>query len=864
MPAGHTGSDEARQMHGRHLAWGLASRSISEIMHRPTLRFLSGELEEKLMCARWGEITSLPCTPVLFLLLPLSIAKMAVGTRPAFVQALLGASILIALLHITRHLIRVTPSSAASSKQIIDAAWRTQYLALAVILTMMTVQTVLVEPAPPMTSFSLDPVASAAFVLIGVITCHVMHCATALKLVVAVGPVVAHTITPIWGIGRWNEAKLMATAGVLGTATGYALEVMLRKTFYEECMKAQMAAANAKADARLNHVIKGLCGGGSAILRTIVPSLQQGGDQRAARLVNDVLEMLSQVAGWCHKRQFFVQLESSTYTTQRAPFAIGQMALDLVGNVGTVCAQPSTVSVDAIVLRLLLEEGLSNARKYRRAGTPVMIKLHLQHSPSNGDGAPDAMGSSGAEGKEEEEEGWLHMEMISVNHEQVPRMTVEECTRVLQPETKGRGIMSTTSDGLGLDTAAAAARAAGGCVWLSTHLNNANQACTVLHAMLPASEAEMEQAEDWSSFAKRHAHPDVADTEWFIDSKASSFAMDGGSSSVGRMFPMATSSETCGATGPDREGGGDGRDMVPSSVLAEALGCKPKLAPKPKPRTHGEGAGDGRDMAPEASGLDGEWAGDGRDMAPEASGLDGEWAGDGRDMAPEASGPDGEEAGDGRAIETPNSILAPEGTLKPAPKPRKQLVCFGLDDDALLRATHEIMFEAFLDADLSQSCSLGANEREVESFVDVALGRRYPDGTQRAEKGCGCLRSHLTEVASFSSSQHALFTARPVDASRPFPTPFGWVALRAIVCPVMLAPSNQLASPTPIDLLIVPYPSPLMFCLQGRSRLCCSGPEPQLSHQERQRDRLPGHRCRSPAPGGGLRGNSLHHDCFEQ
>ena len=58
---------------------------------------------------------------------------------------------------------------------------------------------------------------------------------------------------------------------------------------------------------------------------------------------------------------------------------------------------------------------------------------------------------------------------------------------------------------------------------------------------------------------------------------------------------------------------------------------------------------------------------------------------------------------------------------------KRRLKCVGIDDDALCRAMQSMMFEVFLDADMTASVSLGAGEAEVEHFLDVAMGRRGID-----------------------------------------------------------------------------------------------------------------------------------------
>eukprot|EP00965_Chrysotila_dentata_P212175 6186872-Pleurochrysis_carterae.AAC.4 len=54
---------------------------------------------------------------------------------------------------------------------------------------------------------------------------------------------------------------------------------------------------------------------------------------------------------------------------------------------------------------------------------------------------------------------------------------------------------------------------------------------------------------------------------------------------------------------------------------------------------------------------------------------------------------------------------------------RPPLVCIGLDDQAMCRLLHELIFETFLDADPERSGSIGETREEIEAFVEVVMGK---------------------------------------------------------------------------------------------------------------------------------------------
>ena len=199
-------------------------------------------------------------------------------------------------------------------------------------------------------------------------------------------------------------------------------------------------------------------------------------EDRAASAVAQVSALLSaprelyaQAETWCHTRELFLQLEQGIYMSRKVQCATRSLLARLLGNDGTVevATGSETVRADTSVLSLTLEEGLSNARKYRRPGMPIALHAALED------------GLAGAEST-------LHVRLTSVNRDGVPRLSEADCKRVFEPGYKAHSTTSASSDGKGLDTAAVAATAAHGKVWMTTHADGEEAVCTVFHVALPA------------------------------------------------------------------------------------------------------------------------------------------------------------------------------------------------------------------------------------------------------------------------------------------------------------------------------------------------------------------------------------------
>ena len=139
-----------------------------------------------------------------------------------------------------------------------------------------------------------------------------------------------------------------------------------------------------EADSRLMHLVKGLCGGALMGLESFNElrrrdPLSLGAEGLApsmAALVEQPEEQLRTAVEWCHRRQVFQSLVDGSYKTVQQEFDVKGLLERLVRNDGEVVVVGSTrhAAADRTMLAIILEEVLSNCRKYRQP-------LHQSRSP---------------------------------------------------------------------------------------------------------------------------------------------------------------------------------------------------------------------------------------------------------------------------------------------------------------------------------------------------------------------------------------------------------------------------------------------------------------------------------------------------
>ena len=282
-----------------------------------------------------------------------------------------------------------------------------------------------VQPPLPMSlpTFKVEVLIDAACTMIGCLLVHIAHMPPRNKLLMCTTPAFVHIYKPSWNIGDSTEINLWLGATFMGSSIGYILEHSLRSLFLTQARESRHAAANRAADSRLNHVIKGLCGSASGLISTALLDKTQ-----AHSLSEHAILQLNEAVDWCHQRQLFIQLEMGSYTSLKVDCAVGKLLERVIEPVdgrleGAVSLK---AHVDEGVLRLVAAEAISNATKYRRPGTTIVVKLSLH-------------------------DGKLRISFENINATGVRRLTEQECAEVFLPGFRVHSV-SATSDGVGLDT----------------------------------------------------------------------------------------------------------------------------------------------------------------------------------------------------------------------------------------------------------------------------------------------------------------------------------------------------------------------------------------------------------------------------
>jgi len=168
-----------------------------------------------------------------------------------------------------------------------------------------------IQPMAPPSGFILEPVAIGFVNFICQLLLAMRGFPMSIKLcLLAILPGM-HTLHPIYGIGM-DEAMLVFFGQVTGMLCGHAihLDQLLLVAAVE------VANMNRRADSRLNHVIKGQCGGASALLSGLRRMLELDGrapTDEIGEIMQQIQGMLDDAADWCHSREVFVQLEAGTY-----------------------------------------------------------------------------------------------------------------------------------------------------------------------------------------------------------------------------------------------------------------------------------------------------------------------------------------------------------------------------------------------------------------------------------------------------------------------------------------------------------------------------------------------------------------------
>lgn len=306
----------------------------------------------------------------------------------------------------------------------------------------------------------------------------------------------------VWAAdSRASEAEARANSYKAALAQGKLEKLLLSE-------QAERDRRNRQADSRLNHVIKGSCGGAMTNVEIVELLITQAlGTCRAhvgtchvqdeltqvesqllsvRQTLGRVREQLGSTIEWCAARQLFVSLEEGAYTSVASAVPLLSLLEATVGEDGdaSVCGEVTTVCCDETVLRLMLAEAVSNARKYRDPKRPIVLRATVRVDKESA--AENGNENASAANSETVYSGWIEVEMESVNCEGAAALTTEQLQRVFEPGYRAQA--AAASSGVGLDTVAKAAEMLpGGSVWLSTHTGLDERVRTVFHARLPAA-----------------------------------------------------------------------------------------------------------------------------------------------------------------------------------------------------------------------------------------------------------------------------------------------------------------------------------------------------------------------------------------
>ena len=281
---------------------------------------------------------------------------------------------------------------------------------------------------------------------------------------------------------------------------GQLLAAMMRRSY----SKAASALRDRAAEARLNHMIKGNCGAAIMGLQGMHKKLR---DQEGSTPTRDPtlkqmsaelelpLEMLKRAVQWCHRRQMFVQLETGVYRSARSACDVRELLQRTTSSEQTVELDvhcPRGIRIDQAVLEVVIEEALSNARKYREPGTHITLRAEFQPPGC----ATDCWWlrnshehEHGGQQQSENDTGWLRLTLENVSQRSMRVLDKVECERVFQEGYKAHAA-SSTSDGLGLSSVTMAASAAGGFPRLRMFTDDNGAAHTVFELAIPALNAE--------------------------------------------------------------------------------------------------------------------------------------------------------------------------------------------------------------------------------------------------------------------------------------------------------------------------------------------------------------------------------------
>eukprot|EP00967_Tisochrysis_lutea_P063775 scaffold82379_cov30-Tisochrysis_lutea.AAC.4 len=151
---------------------------------------------------------------------------------------------------------------------------------------------------PPPTGFTLEPMACALGFFIGQIHMGARGLPMTTRLFIGGATTLMHSVNPIWSIG-FRGPLVIFVGHLTGLICGAAIKMDAKVMRY----MVEVAEMNRRADSRLNHVIKGQCGGAAAILTAWMHNraCEAGTDNMLAQddeMIQHVVGMLRQATHW--------------------------------------------------------------------------------------------------------------------------------------------------------------------------------------------------------------------------------------------------------------------------------------------------------------------------------------------------------------------------------------------------------------------------------------------------------------------------------------------------------------------------------------------------------------------------------------
>ena len=363
---------------------------------------------------------------------------------------------------------------------------------------------------------------------------------------------------------------------------------LLAKESVARGLKLEQAQAARKADSRLNHIIKGKCG---IALMSMELAARMGPElpTEQEKIFENVKMLLSQATEWTHQRQLFLDLEDGTYRPSRVPCClIDFLRASHTDAVDYSCSVPATLSMkfDLNIARLVLDEAISNAHKYREPDSPIVLRATiLEEETDLAANVDEVAGGScaeedGAAPVRSLRECKLALEVENVNRAGMKKLSESECLAAFSQGHRSHSV-DVTSDGIGLDNVRIAADAVGGRAWLEMHTDKYGRNCTSLHLILPAEIDDLATPTKAAAAAAEAATLSVAGVGKVRRTGMSTEQRDGpplvteGATRGIKTLPAAEALTATGGTAETITATGGATGTIPATAQGDVTGGRP-------------------------------------------------------------------------------------------------------------------------------------------------------------------------------------------------------------------------------------------------------------------------------------------------